>query len=197
VPGNCCFFNDGDCAGPVEWRTYPWSAMTSYALCDFYLAAARAGWPLAAAGLTAADALRADSPEWLIAHARACWGPTAERRRPARLPRCPAYERAVRHAGPFPVALAVHRMPALWSTLSSDCGHVGDGIQARFQRDPGQTGPGSAAFVWMRWPGVSNKSPHSEGLARALARFGCPMRNLKLQRPSPVLIVSWQHFRPR
>jgi hypothetical protein len=36
VAGNCWAFGDGDCAGSVEWRTYPRAPNTSFAMCDFH-----------------------------------------------------------------------------------------------------------------------------------------------------------------
>jgi hypothetical protein len=59
-------------------------------------------------------------------------------------------KRAVRHARSLPVSLAAHREPAFWSRVSSDRGHLGDGLQAKFQAATGQTGPGSALLAWLR-----------------------------------------------
>jgi hypothetical protein len=59
VAGNCNFFDDGDCAGPVEWRIYPLDPMTSYAMCDFHWR--QLGGP--DGPLAAANALTADSPD--------------------------------------------------------------------------------------------------------------------------------------
>jgi hypothetical protein len=56
VAGNCWAFDEGDCAGPVEWRTYPPMPRTSYAMCDSHWRQYGPDGPAAVANAVAAVA---------------------------------------------------------------------------------------------------------------------------------------------